>query len=51
MNDEIVSCIPLKDGPYLVAVTKSGKVFIGFLRSGSGPEIVWERATDIPIKI
>jgi hypothetical protein len=60
MNDEIVSCIPMGDGPYMIATTKSGKVFIGRLRSGlriieagtdDAHEIVWHRATSIPIKV
>ena len=60
MNNEIVSCIPMGDGPYLIATTKDGRVFIGRLESGlrlieAGADdehkIVWHRATGIPIKV
>ena len=51
MKDEIVSCMPIGDNsPYLIAVTKSGKVFSGCQRlNGEWTTIEWKRSTDIPI--
>jgi hypothetical protein len=50
MNDEIVSCMAIGDRPYLVAATKDGRVFIGYVRTGDGPDVEWTRCTDIPLR-
>ena len=51
MKDEIVSCMPIGDNSsYLIAVTKSGKVFSGCQRlNGEWTTIEWKRSTDIPL--
>lgn len=49
MNNDIVSCMPIGDRPYLVATTKDGRVFIGYQKSGDWTELEWKRATDIPV--
>jgi len=51
MNDEIVSCMAIGDRPYLVAATKDGRVFIGYVRTGDRPGVKWTRVEDIPLHI
>ena len=47
--DEVVSCMPIPGRYLVVATTKYGNVFIGSVRTGGGPEIVWTKCTNIPL--
>jgi hypothetical protein len=36
--------------PYVIAVTKDGRVFIGYVRTGDRPAVEWTRVADIPLR-
>ena len=50
-NNEIVSCMFMGEKPYVIAVTKDGRAFIGYVRTGDRPEVEWKRVSDIPLHI
>jgi hypothetical protein len=46
---EVVSCMFMGERPYVIAVTKDGRAFIGYVRTGDEPDVEWKRVTDIPL--
>jgi hypothetical protein len=48
---EVVSCMFMGEKPYVIAVTKDGRVFIGYVKTGDRPDVKWTRCTDIPLHI
>jgi len=50
MNDEIVSCMAIGAGAnWVIAATKDGRVFIGYVRTGAISGVKWTRVEDIPL--
>jgi hypothetical protein len=46
---EVVSCMFMGERPYVITVTKDGRAFIGYVRTGDRPAVEWTRVADIPL--